>query len=365
VIIVLIADGRSIHTQRWAAYFAERGHGVHLITYDPMDRAIPGVTEHVLTSGWNNLYLAFLPRQIAIKRLVKQIRPDLVHAHFIAKYGFHLPDLKFRPTIVSAWGDDVLILPKKSRLISWYTKKVLDSVDLVYAVSRNIGDHIVNDFGIPESKVHYLPFGIDTNLFSPGVRDAGTGGNDSIVIFSNRGFFPVYDTETLIRGFALAYREDRSLRLVLKGEGPEEQQIRNLVTELGLDGQITFRKKTGYADVPRDYRNADIFLTTSVSDGTPVSILEAMASGLPCIATAVGGIPEWIENQVTGLLIRPGASEQVAEAILTLARDPALRKRLGTVARDVIVRNGEWSSLMAQAEKDYLALIETYRQDRP
>jgi glycosyltransferase involved in cell wall biosynthesis len=362
--IALIADGRSIHTQRWAEYFAERGHEVHLITYDPMNRTLRGVTEHVISSCWKNLYLSFIPRHIAIKRLMKRIRPDLIHAHFIAKYGFHLPNLKYRPTVVSAWGDDVLILPKKSRLISWYTKKVLDSVDLIYAVSHNIGDHIVSDFSISETKVHYLPFGIDTDLFTPRL-DAGTEGAHTIEIFSNRGFFSVYDTTTLVRGFALAYKENQALRLTLKGEGPEGHQVRELVTRFGLDNQITFRKKTSYTEVPRDYRHADIFITTSVSDGTPVSVLEAMASGLPCIATSVGGIPEWIEHNISGLLVQPGSPKQVADAILSLARDPALRKRLGTAARDVIVKNGQWNSLMAQAEKDYLALIETYRQDRP
>lgn len=364
MILVLIADGRSIHTQRWAEYFAGRGHDVHLITYDRMNRTLPGVTEHVLISRWSNLYLAFIPRHIAIKRLVNQIRPDLIHAHFIAKYGFHLPGLKFRPSVVSAWGDDILILPKKSRLISWYTKKVLDSVDLIYAVSRNIGDHIVRDFRIPAPKVHYLPFGIDTDLFTPR-KDTGPEGTHTIECFSNRGFFSVYDTATLVQGFALAYKENPSLRLTLKGEGPEEQQVRELVTGMGLDGQITFRQKTSYADVPRDYRHVDIFITTSVSDGTPVSVLEAMASGLPCIATSVGGIPEWIEHNVTGLLVQPGSPGQVAEMILSLARDPVLRKRLGTAARDVLIKKGQWNTLMAQAEKDYLALIETYKQDRP
>jgi glycosyltransferase involved in cell wall biosynthesis len=364
VIIVLIADGRSIHTQRWAEYFADRGHEVHLITYDPMNRKLQDVTEHVIASRWKNLYLSFIPRHITIKRLVKTIRPDIIHAHFIAKYGFHLPDLQFRPTVVSAWGDDVLILPDKNRLIAWYTKKVLDSADLVYAVSRNIGDHIVSDFSIPETKVHYLPFGIDTDLFT--LRpNTGTQQTSTIEIFSNRGFFPVYDSKTLVRGFALAYKENPALRLTLKGEGPEEHEIRQMVTGLGLDEQVTFRKKTAYADVPRDYQHADIFITTSVSDGTPVSVLEAMASGLPCIATSVGGIPEWIEHKVTGLLVQPGSPEQVAEAILSIARDPQLQKRLGIAARSMIVKNGQWKTLMAQAEKDYLALIETYRQDRP
>ena len=136
MILCFIADARSIHTQRWAEYFAQRGNEVHLITYDPMGRNIEGVNEHVITSRWKNLYISFIPRHVSIKKLVKKLKPDLIHAHFIAKYGFHLLGLKAHPSVVSAWGDDILILPKKSRLIHRYTKKVLDSVDLVYTVSH-------------------------------------------------------------------------------------------------------------------------------------------------------------------------------------------------------------------------------------
>lgn len=364
MILLLIADGRSIHTQRWAEYFSGRGYKVHLISYDAMNRTIPGVTEHVLTSHWNNHYLDFIPRHIALKKLVKKIQPDLIHAHFIAKYGFHLPGLARCPAIVSAWGDDILVLPKKSRLINYYTKKVLENADFVYAVSKNIREHILEDFAIPEGKIRYLPFGIDTDLFSPPSiqrKDSSRG----IEIFSNRGFFPVYDNNTLIRGFSLAYQKNKDIRLTLKGDGPLEQSVKALVSRLGLTGVITFREKTNYTEVPADYRSADIFITTSISDGTPVSILEAMASGLPCIATKVGGIPEWIEDGKTGLLITPGSPDEVAKAILTLAANPALRSGMGLAAREIVVRNGQWSTLMAQAEKDYLALIETYRQDRP
>ncbi len=363
VILLLIADGRSIHTQRWAEYFAQRGHEVHLATYDPMNRILPGVTEHVLSSRFSNLYLAFIPRHLAVKQLVKRIRPDLIHAHFIAKYGFHLPGLAQCPSVVSAWGDDILILPKKSRVIAWYTSKVMQGADLVYAVSKNIRDHILSDFAIPEARVRYLPFGIDTDLFSPG---AGTVKENptTFEVFSNRGFFPVYDNETLVRGFGIAYRKNPALRLTLKGDGPLKEKTKELVSSLGLDGVIVFRDKTAYADVPVDYRRADIFITTSVSDGTPVSLLEAMASGLPCIATTVGGIPEWIENGKSGLLIPPRSPDAVAEAILALAIDPSLRDRLGAVARETVLTNGQWSRLMAQAEKDYLALVKTYRQDQ-
>lgn len=363
MILCFIADGRSIHTQRWLEYFAKRGHDVHLITYDPVGHKIPGVTEYTLSSRWKNLYLSFIPRDLTIKRLVKKIKPDLVHAHFIAKYGFHLPGLRCCPRVVSAWGDDVLILPKKSRFIRYYTKKALFSADLIYAVSRDIQNHILTDFRIPTSRVKYLPFGIDTDLFVSYTRGQQNS-RTTIEIFSNRGFFPVYDNETLIEGFALAYQQDARLRLTLKGEGPEEERIRTLVDTLNLSDCVEFRKKTAYSEVSRDLQTPDIFITTSVSDGTPVSLLEAMSSGLPCIATSVGGIPEWIVNNETGLLVPPGSPEKIADAILSLARDPDLRKRLGAAAREVVVKNGQWKTLMAQAEKDYLALIETYRQDR-
>jgi glycosyltransferase involved in cell wall biosynthesis len=362
LILCFIADGRSIHTQRWAEYFVAKGHEVHLVTYDPMSHPIPGVSEHVVSSRWKNLYLAFLPRRMAIKRLVKKIHPDLIHAHFITKYGFHLLSFPTRPKVASAWGDDVLILPKQSRLIRFYTKKVFDTVDRIYAVSANIRTHIIEDFDIPPQKVFYLPFGIDTDLFSPA---SDTPQNrTTIEIFNNRGFFPVYDGETLVQGFAAAYAVDRRLRLTLKGDGPEEQKIQDLVTLLGVDEVVTFRKKTAYADVPTDYHHSDIFITTSRSDGTPVSLLEAMASAVPCIATAVGGIPEWIDDKRTGILIPPGSPEKVAETILLLARDPKLRESLGMAARATVVERGQWKTLMAMAEKDYEELIRTYRKEK-
>ena len=221
----------------------------------------------------------------------------------------------------------------------------------------------MKDFNISRDKIHYLPFGVDTDIFIPLPVDTGNRKN-TIEVFSNRGFYPVYDMETLVQGFARAYQKEHRLRLTLKCEGPEEQKIQNLVHTLGIASFVTFKKKTSFSEVPLDYRNADIFLTTSVSDGTPVSISEAMASGIPCIATTVGGIPEWVEDQKTGLLIPPRSPEAVAQAILSLAQNSQFRSELGKNAREKIVKMGEWKTLMLQAEKDYLALIEKYRKEK-
>ncbi len=361
--LVLIADARSIHTQRWAEHFARKGHAVHLITYDPSGVAIDGVTEHVITSRWGNLYLSYLPRHLAIKKLVKGIHPDLIHAHFIAKYGFHLPDLKFHPSVVSAWGDDILVLPPKSRLIRHYTDKVLRSVDLIYAVSQNIRDRMIADYHISAERIRYLPFGIDTDMFSPS-PDNSKRQPDIVTVFSNRGFYRVYDTETLIDGLAIARESNSRLRLVLKGEGPEKEEIQERVKSKGLSDVVIFKERSSYEEVPMDYRAVDIAATTSTSDGTPVSVLEAMATGLPVIATNVGGIPEWITDGSTGILIPPNSPEAVAKAILSLAEDPNLRASIGQHAREIVVARGRWDTLMEQVEKDYEELVNTYRKKR-
>lgn len=359
--LCFIADGRSIHTQRWAEYFGKR-HEVHLITYDPMGRSLPGVTEHIVPSPFRSLWLGFWPREYRIRRLLSEIDPDLVHAQFITKYGFHLPRGGKWPTVVSAWGDDILILPPKSRLIRSFTRRVLGGVDLVYAVSEDLRRHILGDFGIPAAKVTYMPIGIDTDVFSPGEgrREAGS----SIIVFSNRGFFPVYDTRTLLSGFALAFAENPGLSLVLKGDGPEEQEMKGLAASLGLGAAVRFRERSSYTDVPGDLRSSDIFVSTATSDGTPVSVLEALSTGLPCIATRVGGVPEWIRDGENGILIPPRDPAALARAILALATDAGLRERLGTSARETVRARGDWRRLMVRVEEDYKRLISRARENR-
>ena len=353
--LCFIADARSTHTQRWVRHFST-AHEVHLITYEPSVDPIPGVIQHVVPSRFRNLYLAFWPRHVEIRRLVTTIDPDLVHAHFITKYGFHLPVQKGWPTIVSAWGDDILILPSRSWLLFTFTRRILERVDLVYAVSRDIARHIQLGFGIPDEKVRWMPFGVDTTQFAPDPGSEKRGGGP-VIVFSNRLYLPTYDHETLLEGFALARAGEPALRLVLKGEGPDEERLRRRAESLGLSDAVRFHGRTPLDRVPEDLRAADIFVSTALSDGTPVSMLEAMATGLPCICTAVGGVPEWIRNGENGVLIPPRAPEALAEAILALAADPLLRKRLGARARETVRERADWGRLMVQVEDDYKELI--------
>ena len=361
--LCFIADARSIHSQRWAEYFG-KDHEVHLITYDPSGRSLAGVTEHVIPSKWRNLYFAFWPRHLRILELVRRIDPDLVHALFISKYGFHLPLLGPYPKIVSAWGDDVLVIPAMNPFLSWYTRLSLREADLVYAISRDLEVHIIRDLGIPPGKVRYRPIGVDTGLFSP--HDARpTGPGNILEVFSNRGFLPIYGMETLIRGFSIAYARCPRLHLTLRGEGEGKQAAMKLARDMGLGDAITFLSRSSHEEIPRDLARSDIYVTPAGRDGTPVSLLEAMSMCLPCIATAVGGIPEWIVDGENGMLVPPWDPQAIATALLYLSGNESERSRLGRNARGTICAKGDWNENMAQVEEDYREVIRSHARRGP
>lgn len=352
--LCLIADATSVHTQRWAQYFAQQGDEVHLITYEPPTLDYSDVSVHIIGSRFKDLYLSFIPRHLKIYLLVKRLKPDLVHAHFISKFGFHAAFLGFSPVVMSAWGDDILIIPHWSRLLWYFTKISLKRANLIYAASEDIRNHICSMFDISDSKVKINTHGVDTSLYHPFSQKII---EDKIIVVSNRNFYPVYSLETLIQSIPLVLSENKNISFLVIGQGPEEKKLMDMVESLNLSSNIQF---IGWVDSQRMsyYLNlADIYVSTAISDGTPVSMLEAMACGLPCIMTDVGGVHEWIEDNVTGILVSPKSPEEISFCILDLAASPTKRKYLGENARELILKKANKSDIMANVVTDYNSLL--------
>lgn len=115
--ICYIADAASIHTQRWVNFFARRGHEIHLISPNIGDSYVEGVRFHLLSKTMSSLppirYLSLLPRMLRVRRLLKMIQPDVVDAHYIAGNGYLGVASGFHPIVLTAWGSDILIHPKR------------------------------------------------------------------------------------------------------------------------------------------------------------------------------------------------------------------------------------------------------------
>ncbi|MDW7777159.1 MAG: glycosyltransferase family 4 protein [Methanosarcinales archaeon] len=352
----MLADATSVHTQRWASYFVQQGDEVHLITYEAPGKPIEGVELHVVRSMFHSLYLAFIPRHLRIYFLIRKIKPDIVHAHFISKFGFHAAFLGFHPVVMSAWGDDILIIPYWSKFLWYFTKISLKGADKIYAVSEDMAEKITSNFGIPANNVVVVPFGVDTELFQPAIMHKQESSGRTIV-FSNRNFLEVYNIETLINAIPLVIEKNINVHFVIKGSGPLEESLKELVSTLNVDEYVTFVGWTEYHNMPEYLHNCDIYVSTAISDGTPVSVLEAMACGKACIVTDVGGVSEWIEDDVCGSLIPPQKPQILAENILELVRNPAKREVLGKEAHRIVIERGDWYNIMKWVRDDYKTLV--------
>ncbi len=173
-------------------------------------------------------------------------------------------------------------------------------------------------------------------------------------------FDAVKDLSTMLRGFAAAAKEEPQLRLILAGAGAEEEMLRALAKELGVSDRVHF---TGWLDDTEAlYASLDICLLTSLSETFPYALTDAAKYRVPVIATAVGGVPELVENGVHGLLVAPGDTAALASDILTLSRDPALREKLGTALCDRTAKEFSLSA-MALREKEICRAVLSPRRE--
>lgn len=363
--ICYLADAGNIHTQRWVEYFANNGHEVHLISRRAFgNNNVKNVNLHVLNKLKPQIRIISFPINllydlIQIKKLIRQINPDILHVHYISDLAVRGALTGFHPFVASAWGSDVLLNPYKSKLSWYFTKFSLKKADDIYAVSTDMAKKLTTELGISKIKMKVVPFGVDMKLFHPESKHDDKQ-DKKITVFSNRNFYDVYNIKTLICAIPIVIENNENVRFVIKGSGPLEKYLKELVDTLNIDEHVTFIGWTEYQDMPRYLHDCDIYVSTAISDGTPVSVLEAMACGKACIITDVGGVSEWIENGVSGHLIPPQQPQVLAENILELCRDSDKRESFGMEAHKIVAERGDWNNIMELVQQDYQSLMRKY-----
>ena len=292
----------SIHTQRWVGHFAQAGHEVHLINLGPQPAwkfDWPGPQHHNLPSppvalipGLRGV-LMLTARRRALIALLRQIQPDVLHAHSVADPGWFAALSGFHPLVLTAWGSDVLLgLHRGPRLHRWLTRNALHRADLLTADARSVLD-VARPHLRPGARVELIRFGVDTRAFSPGVDAtwrARLALESGPVLLSIRQCHPLYNIDVIIRAFARIREEIPDARLLVKlvsqdADTPYLAEMRALADQLALGDAVVYVPQVAYAEIPDLYRAADLVLSVPSSDGLPVSVLEAMACGTPVIAS--------------------------------------------------------------------------------
>ncbi len=188
-----------------------------------------------------------------------------------------------------------------------------------------------------------VPNVVDLNRFRPAPTAAGRPPH----LIVTRNLEPIYDNATAIRALAIVRRHLPAARMTIAGEGPLRASLELLAGQLGVAEAVNFCGRVSNADIPALYASADVCLNPSLVDNTPISILEALASGVAVVSTDVGGVPYLVEQERNALLVESGDPDAMAQAVLRLLRDPHLKARLVAAGLEA-VRRFDWASVKPQ-----------------
>jgi glycosyltransferase involved in cell wall biosynthesis len=195
-------------------------------------------------------------------------------------------------------------------------------------VSEANADYIAQTFGVPRTHIRVIPCGVDTSRFRPGEHRPEL---PHIVCVAR--LVPVKNLRLLLETCACLRARGLDFRCVLIGEGPCREDLLALRTRLDLEGIVEMAGAAEQGEVCTWWQRATVALLTSEREGMPVCLMEAASCGVPAVATAVGGVPELVEDGVTGLLAPAGDAQALADCLERVLRDPSLAARLGAAAR--------------------------------
>lgn len=352
--LLIVGNADSVHVQRWAGFFARRGHDVHVASLQAPADGDASAPFHVHRLGRPTT--AF----VRVRSLARQLRPDVVHAHNLTYYGWFARLAGVRPYAVTLWGSDVLIDVPASRLRRAWAHFVLGGAACVTADSREIIDAAVR-LGAARTRVHEVQFGVDTARFSPGPRPTWLVDRLDLagrrIVFSPRAVTPLYRTLGIVEAMR-KLPDDVALVGTLAGAEPAYHTlVEEAVDRAGLADRVRLVAAIPHDEIDAYYRAADVVVSVPASDGTPVSVLEAMATGVPVVATDLAGVRPWLETIAADLLVPVDDPAATAVAIRRALDLPAAdRTRIAAASRELAVMKADHTTNMVLMEALYWEL---------
>ncbi len=305
---------------------------------------------------------------LGIRRTVRRIHAnwpfDVIHAHMLVPDGWAAARIGHTlgvPAVGTAHRADVLDIPTQGRQSRMRVAEAIQTLDAVVTVSRAIGD-AADSIARPRRPIVVVPNGADAEVFLPrdpaeARRRIGIPGDGPVVAYVGK-LVPRKGVDTLIEAMGiLAARDGGAPRLVMAGIGGLREPLEQRAVQLGVADRITWLGKVAHDEVGWVMATGDVFVLPSLSEGLPTVVCEAMACGLPVVATAVDGTPEIVDDLATGLLIPPHDADALAAALARVLDDPALRARMGAEALRRSEADYTWAANARRMEDVYTAVM--------
>ena len=351
--------GIEIVTQNIARYLAINGNEVHVIT--SLDKGFEKESQENNFFIYRTSYpkikiLGTIIFWIKCFFLIKKINPEIVHSQSIQMGLSALLARKFLgiPYVVYCHGSDVYLPWKFKKIIS---AMIFNEAGAVIALTDDMKNELKKNC---KKDIIVIPNGIDPEKFEGFpkqiIRDKfKIQFKEKIIVFVG-GLRPVKGVKYLIEAFSIINQKNSDVKLFLVGDGLERRKLEDAVKKADLEKKVNFIGQVENNEIPKYMSISDIFVLPSLSEGLPVVILEAMACGLPIVATKAGGMPEVVKDGENGFLVEPKKPEQIAEKVLLLLRDDELREKISNNNREK-AKKYSWINAVDKIEKIYSEVI--------
>ena len=353
--ILFIGAATSNHTIRWVNALAERGHEVFLLSRndqrDNDNRIKPDVKIRYLKFGGG---IGYYLNAFETKKVIKQFRPDVVNVHYASGYGTLARISKCSPLVISVWGSDVYDFPWKSEKNRKLVCKNLNYADEIASTSYAMAAETKRVLGDLDRKITVTPFGVDLHLFKPQQTE---NHGDRKVIGIVKYLEPIYDIPLLINAFEIVKKKMDNVELHIYGDGKLKDELVAMCQAKGIDDSVKFLGVIPNYEVPNALSAMDVFVNCSKQESFGVAIVEAMACGVPVVATDCEGYKEIIDNANLGIIIDKRAPDLLAEKILLLLNNPKMARTMAAQALDKVTKLYDWSKNVSTMEQLYLDAI--------
>lgn len=317
-------------------------------------------------------------RRRELGAVLGQARPDVLHAHFVRRYGWQAAISGFHPLVVSPWGSDLLKVRRRQLRTRWWNRYALRAADLVTVSSDGMRAASIRA-GARPADIALVHHGVDTGRFSPGEPSAQLrqrlgipAGGDVRIVVSPRTIRPLYRQAVVVQAVARLMSEGRRLVLVMSArgaDGAELERVRTHAARGGITDALRILDDVPHEELHDLFRLADVIVSVPESDSFPVTLLEAMAVGRPVVASDLPAVTPVLGelDPLAAELIAPvgdvAATARALERALTLGE--VERERLGAALRDHVVQTADYDTNMRAMEAHYRRLAaHVVRTDR-
>lgn len=347
--ILFLSKGFASHEHRFLQALSNTPHEIHFLQLSKKNENGLKLPPNVIETIWPADVCPDIkiPENLLenLQKIINKISPDVIHAGPLHSVALAVAMLQYQPLVSMSWGYDLLLDADKNDEYRQATKTVLAASKVLICDCKTSREKAMS-FGFSEQQVVTFPWGVDLKHFSPDVSQnlrAQLNWQDNFLLLSTRSWEPMYGVDVVAKAFVKIAQNNPNARLVLLGAGSQKDLLQNIFATNEVLNKVHFAGQVSLHDLPKYYCAADLYISASYVDGSSVSLMEAMACGLPVLVSDIPGNKEWVADGKHGWLFKSGDAADLADKVGMVINNDHHLPLIGNKVRIIAEQRADWN----------------------